>query len=599
MQFLPANLFKTTPKSHQLTYLNEYAQREYFAILSEPGTGKTWMIINNAARLWAEGKINGLLVFAPNGVHLNWTIVEIPAHMPEWVRCQYAAYVAGGKKKDKLAMKALMDVKDSSVLRILAVNTESMQHKSGVKIVEDFCNSVTKLMVVVDEAEDFKNPSATRTKELMKLKKFSSYRRIMDGTLGSNGPFDVFAPMNFLNENILGTTSFYAFKAEYAEMLPKEHGLLKHIIGKKTAMSSADRIMLEQELGQLHSMVCANGRQELMLSMDCVRLAADAENYEGVVVHIDEMRSMLSPAPSPKKTAVLKLMAFVDARVGSHLRLVASANNPNRLPQIVERDKEGKPKYRNLDKLHALIAPHSYRVRKKDCLDLPEKVQQPLWFDMTEEQWRIYEKARDDNRLALDGLDTPFNKLAAQTKLMQITSGYYIHPDQPEPVRIPGANPKLDLLVQRANTLKERGKKVIIWARFRIQIEDICKALRAEKMKVVEYHGGISASRRVEVVQEFQTGSADVIVAQQQAGGKGITLVAASDVFYFSNDYSLRNKIQSEDRAHRIGQTEEVTYTNFCARDTVDVECVERLDFKKKVAEVIMGDAPSDHKSEG
>jgi SNF2 family DNA or RNA helicase len=232
-------------------------------------------------------------------------------------------------------------------------------------------------------------------------------------------------------------------------------------------------------------------------------------------------------------------------------------------------------------------------VLKKDCLDLPEKIYKTVWFDLTAEQQLVYDKAKKENRLALDGEDTPFNKLVAQMKLMQITTGYYIHPDAEEPVRIPGANPKLAVLVERAKALCERGEKLIVWARFRVQIEDVCRALRAEGITVVEYHGGVSKTGRQESIDAFEEGDAQVFVAQQQAGGKGLTLIAGSNVFYFSNDYSLRNRLQSEDRAHRIGQERDVVYTDFCARDTVDDECIERLRDKEYIAKLIVGDDTS------
>src|SRR6185503_8751184 len=97
---------------------------------------------------------------------------------------------------------------------------------------------------------------------------------------------------------------------------------------------------------------------------------------------------------------------------------------------------------RNLDKLNRLIAPHSFRVLKKDCLDLPEKLPpKVLFFDMTAEQRAVYKKAEKECRLVFENQKTPFNKLVAIMKLSQITSGYFIHPASAGPVRIEGGNP--------------------------------------------------------------------------------------------------------------------------------------------------------------
>ena len=488
--------FKTKPLQHQLDCLNRYGNKQAFALLAEQGTGKTWIIINNIAELWANNELNGVLVFAPNGVHYNWVLREIPKHMPDWVRHNTCAWSSSQTKADKQQLERLFGETDTSVLRIFVMNVEALQHKTGIETARKFAASCSNLMIVPDESDAFKNPKAMRTKELMKLKKFSRWRRIMTGTLVSNGPFNAYSQFMFLDEQILRTTSYYAFKAEYAEVLPNEHPLVKNIV-RKTGTRFA--------------------------------------------------------------------------------------------PQIVARDAAGRPRYRNLDKLTALLAPHSFRVMKKDCLDLPEKIYKFVWFDMTDEQRRIYNMAAKENRLALNDEETPFNKLVAQTKMMQITSGYYLHPDAAEPVRIPGENPKLQLLRERAVAVVEAGEKLIVWARFRVQIEDIVKVLLEERLDVVQYHGGVSKTERNEAIERFERGEAQVFVGQQQAGGKGLTLVAASNVFYFSNTYALNDREQSEDRAHRIGQEKEVVYTDFCARDSIDLECIETLRSKEVVSEIILG----------
>lgn len=487
--------FKTQPLEHQLRCLNEYGRRTFWANGSEQGTGKTWIAINEMADLWSTEDLNGVLVFAPSGVHYEWIIRQIPLHMPEWVRYHAAAYSAAGKKKDRDALAALLSDSDSTKLRILAMNVESLQHASGIAVAERFALSCTKLMVLADESSTFKAPSAGRTKRLMKLRRYAKYRRIMDGTLVSQGPFDLFSQYSFLEEDLLGTTSYWSFKNEYGEMMHSKHPMIKNLM---------------------------------------------------------EKRAM------------------------------------KRVPQILERDVGGRPMYRNLDRLSALIAPHTFRVLKDDCLDLPDKVYKVVWFDLTAEQQRIYDKAKYEFRLALNGEETPFNKLAAQMKLSQITAGYYLHPDAEEPVRIEGDNPKLALLVERVAALALAGEKTIVWARFRVQIADIVAALQAQGIRVVQYHGGVNKTERLSAIEAFERGGAEVLVGQQQAGGRGLTLVAAQNVIYFSNNYSRSDREQSEDRAHRIGQTKTVIYTDLVARDTVDLECIEALRDKALVAKQIM-----------
>lgn len=500
--------FKTKPYDHQLRYLNEHGRREYSALLAEMGTGKSFCIINNVADLWSSHEIDGLLILAPNGVHFNWTLQEIPKHMPDWVRMRTAHWSSSANKKERAALEALFSSGDSTELRILTMNAEAISNKRGYDFAEKFCMSCRRLMIAVDESDMFKNPSAERTKRLMKLKRFSAYRRIMTGTAITNSPFDAFSQFMFLDETILRTTSYFSFKAEYAEMLHENHPLLVRIMEKQGKVRTDE-----------------NGRKVIV----------------------------------------------------------------GRAPQVMAKNAAGRPAYRNLDKLNRLIAPHSFKVMKKDCLDLPEKIYKTAYYEMTKEQRLVYEKAAEEGRLTLNGEDTPFNRLAILTKMAQITSGYFLHPEASDPVRIEGDNPRLELLKERVlSAVQEHDKKVIVWARFRVQIDDIAKALRAEGLRVVEYHGGINGEGRLETIENFTNGDAQVFVGNQQAGGVGITLVEASVVIYFSQDFSLRNRLQSEDRAHRIGQKEDVLYLDLIAKDSIDEGIVRALINKKNVADEVL-----------
>lgn len=492
-----ASRFKTKPYAHQLKYMNQYADKKAFALLAEMGTGKTWMAINNTAVLWAEGVCNSAIVFAPNGVHSNWTDLELPKHMPDW--CRWKSYAWNGKQTKKELKKIDEFFESFDGLRILCMNWESIQHERGFKFAERFCMSALNLMIICDESDSIKNPDSKRYKNLMKLKPYSKYRRIMTGTPVNNAPFDLFAQFNFLDAEILGTDSFYSFKAEYAEMLPPENPLVQKIRAKMRGRGN---------------------------------------------------------------------------------------------PQVVAK-RGGKPQYRNLEKLSELIAPHSYRILKTECVDLPEKIHKTIFFDLTPEQKKTYKMAKEKCRLEFMGAQSSFDKLVVISKLAQITSGYYLHPEASEAVRIEGKNPKLDLLAERVSKIVEQGDKIIVWARYRTEISDITKMLQEQGVEFVEYHGGIDTEKRKEAIQEFTKGNAQVFVGNQQAGATGITLVEASYVIYFSNNFSLRDRLQSEDRAHRIGQTKNVTYINLAGRGTVDEKVIQALVNKKEIADLVIDEGLS------
>lgn len=582
-----ASKYKTKPYNHQLECINKFGRDQAFMLGAEQGTGKTWIIINNVADLWGSNDCDALFVVAPNGVHVNWTRKEIPAHMPDWVRYRAAPWRAGGRKAEKQAIEHLFEDAGDGELRIFTMNWEALQSPTGVKAAERFCGCFRRLMIVLDESDAAKNPRTERWKAIKKIKNYSYWRRTMTGTMSDGSPFSLFTQYNFLDESILGTDSYYAFKAEYSEMLTENHGLIKHIVGKKIAITDADRSAINEAAQSLLAMLYRNGREELMIPGQGILEAVECNNFERAIEKCTELKDQFSPKASAGKTNALKLINKIEEISAKQLRKASQAFAPGRLPQVVAKDDEGKPKYRNLDKLRELIAPHTFRVLKKDCLDLPDKIYKSLYFQLTKQQREIYDRAKEELRLEYDGIVTPFNKLVIIAKLAQITSGYYIHPLSEEPVRIPGEQPRLDLLADRCNAIAEERNKSIVWARYRVEIADIAARLREEGHKVVEYHGGVKKDARLEAIDSFEHGDAGVIVINQQAGGTGLTLVSAAYSHYFSNDYSLRNRLQSEDRNHRIGQKNNVVYYDYIAENTVDEQIVSALTNKIEVAEFI------------
>jgi SNF2 family DNA or RNA helicase len=160
------------------------------------------------------------------------------------------------------------------------------------------------------------------------------------------------------------------------------------------------------------------------------------------------------------------------------------------------------------------------------------------------------------------------------------------------PQAIDKTNTRVESLIQ---LLGETDGKSIIWARFRAEIQEIVRRIREEfgPASVVEYHGGIDNERRSDAVLRFQSDpDCKFFIGHVQAGGKGLTLHAATTVVYFSNDFSLENRLQSEDRAHRIGQHHNVTYIDFIAAGTLDEKVVKALREKKSIADIINGDEP-------
>ena len=109
---------------------------------------------------------------------------------------------------------------------------------------------------------------------------------------------------------------------------------------------------------------------------------------------------------------------------------------------------------------------------------------------------------------------------------------------------------------------------------------------------MVQYYGEVSTDDRQKAIKYFQDPKSKVkyFVGNTQTAGYGLTLTAASNVIYYSNSYDLEKRLQSEDRAHRIGQKKTVTYIDLIAEDTVDEKIVKALRDKINIASEVMGE---------
>ena len=148
------------------------------------------------------------------------------------------------------------------------------------------------------------------------------------------------------------------------------------------------------------------------------------------------------------------------------------------------------------------------------------------------------------------------------------------------------------------DVIDEMEGKVIIWANYVHDIEQITEALEKEYGEgcVVQYYGKVSSEDRQTAIKEFQDPKSKVkyFIGNTQTGGYGITLTAASNVIYYSNSYDLEKRLQSEDRAHRIGQHKPVTYVDLIAEKTVDDKIIKALRKKINIASTVMGDTVQD-----
>ena len=466
--------FKTPPYKHQLTALEKSWNRETYANFMEMGTGKTKVLIDNAAMLYDKGKIDGLLIIAPKGVIGTWYNQELPAHLPDHIENVTVLWQALINKKQQSKLNTLFEI--SNDLHILIMNVEAFSTDKGVKFAKKFLLSHNTLMAI-DESTTIKNPKALRTKSIVEISKMAKYRRVLTGSPVTKNPLDLYAQCYFLDPEHLGHESYYSFRMRYAIM--------------KTAFIS-----------------------------------------------------------------------------GRSIQLVSG--------------------FRNLAELSEKLKPFSYRVLKEDCLDLPPKIYMKRTIDLTAEQKKVYKQMKEEALAELHGKQiTTITALTQLMRLQQITCGHFVADDGTI------QEIKSNRLSELRDILEEVEGKAIIWAHWQRDIQSIVKEIKKVHgpCSVVDYYGLTPQDQREKNKDAFQNDSkVRFLVGTPQTAGYGLTLTAANTVIYYSNGYDLEKRIQSEDRAHRIGQKKSVTYIDIIAEDTVDKKIQDSLRKKINIASEVLGE---------
>lgn len=467
--------YRNKPFTHQAAYLQRFWQHREVALFAEMGTGKSFMLINNAALLYDRGDINGMLIVAPKGVYRNWYKSEIPKHMPEHVPYKMACWNPSPRKAEKIEMEQMLNHLDG--LRILIMNIEAFSTEKGMAFAKTFLRVTTSFMAV-DESTTIKTPNAKRTKNIVKVGRDARYRRIATGSPVTKSPLDLYAQCEFLGADCLNMPSFYAFQARYA--------------------------------------------------------------------------------------------VLVERKMATHT-----------FKQVVG--------YRRLDELHHKLESFSFRVTKDECLDLPDKIYLRREVELTAEQRKAYDQMKLMALSVLDqGIVSTNNALTQLMRLHQICCG---HTKLDDGTEIDFPSNRIEELLA---ALEEVDGKVIIWANYRKDIERIRLRLQEAygMTSVASYYGDTDAEERQEIVTRFQDPNDDLrfFVGNPRTGGYGLTLTAAKTVVYYSNNFDLEVRLQSEDRAHRIGQTSKVTYIDLITPGTVDEHIVKALRNKINIASAVLGE---------
>lgn len=474
--------FATKPYAHQETVVADTALMPYWAYFLEMGCGKSKILLDKVAVLASIQKINAAIILAPKGVYANWVNKEIPQHFSKTISYIILQHGTKTKAYKTLWRDMVLSITKPKSFVFFVINIEALASESGKRALQEFQKKFApKCLICCDESTVIKNHKAKRTMTAVKAAQSCAYRAILTGSPITKSPLDLYAQCAFLKPGVLGHSSYYTFRNEYA--------------------------ILKEQI-------------------------------------------------NPYNGATYK--------------------------QVVG--------YKNEDKLSNLLKRFSTRITKSECLDLPSKIYNIREVELTTEQKNMYAALKKENFALLENGDLISAQFAI-TRLLrmhQVVCGCS-KTDTGEEVAI-----KNNRLAELMNILEEVSGKVIIWANYRRNIKDIIEAITKEygKDSVVSYYGDTSTAEREEAVRRIQNDpQCRFFVGNTQTGGYGITLTAATTTIYYSNNYDLEKRLQSEDRSHRIGQTQNVNYIDLVTPGTVDLKILQALRNKMNIADSILGDA--------
>ena len=244
--------------------------------------------------------------------------------------------------------------------------------------------------------------------------------------------------------------------------------------------------------------------------------------------------------------------------------------------------------FKNLGELSETVKQFSYRVLKEDCLDLPPKNFIKRHITLTPAQQKLYKQMKDQALAILNGkVSSTMTVLTQLMRLHQITCGHFTADDGSE------QEVESNRMNELMSILEDMDGKAIIWANYQRDIKGIVDNISKKygPGSVVDYYGLTPQEDRQDNIRKFQNNpECRFLVGTPQTGGYGITLTQANTVIYYSNGYDLEKRLQSEDRAHRIGQKKTVTYIDLICEDTVDEKIVKALRDKINIASEVMGE---------
>jgi SNF2 family DNA or RNA helicase len=237
--------------------------------------------------------------------------------------------------------------------------------------------------------------------------------------------------------------------------------------------------------------------------------------------------------------------------------------------------------YKHLEELESQLQSIMLRRLKKEVLDLPEKTYIDDYVDMLPKQSIVYKEVKAEIKSNIDMISISPNPLAEMIRLRQATGYTGILSSEIQ------CSAKLDRMEELVADSIANDEQVIVFSNW-TQITQVAVEKLQYKCKLGTITGNTPDTDRQWIVDEFQDGNIDVLVATIGAAGTGLTLTAGTVVIFLDHPWSRALYEQAVDRAHRIGQTNNITIYNIMCKDTIDERIWELVKRKGELSDKIV-----------
>jgi hypothetical protein len=240
--------------------------------------------------------------------------------------------------------------------------------------------------------------------------------------------------------------------------------------------------------------------------------------------------------------------------------------------------------YQNQEELAEIVSQHSYVAKKADWLDLPERLIVKRWVELEASALRAYQKIVEEAVLDFGGDVTTLTMATKKIIKLGLVVGGWVKGDAGTLLRMSRA--KLEALHDILEDI--RGHKFIIWCEFTHEIDFLEEDLRKHGYDIVTFSGKVSEKNRALARHAINTGTADGIIVQNDAGGLGLTLNGASVAIFYSNPEYPLPKEQATERNYRYGQDKATTIYELMVKGSID-ECIyNSITNKKSLSDAIL-----------